>query len=281
MLALCIQVKEILHQERSPYQDILVFESTNHGNVLVLDGIIQCTERDECAYQEVITHTPLNCHPNPKKVLVIGGGDGGVLREVVKHDVVEEVVLCEIDEAVIRVCQKYLPSMAVGFKHPKVRVHIGDGFKYMAENQATFDVIITDSSDAVGPAAVLYQVEYYQLLKASLAPQGIICNLVDSVWANEPLIRRVLTFLKDEYPSVGVATAYTPTYVTGQLSFIVASKQPNQNLAVPVRKWTQAQERRLCQYYGAEVHESSFIHPNFMRQLISECLSETSKVDHL
>ncbi|KAJ1656525.1 putrescine aminopropyltransferase [Dispira simplex] len=99
--ALCIQVKEILHQERSPYQDILVFESTNHGNVLVLDGIIQCTERDECAYQEVITHTPLNCHPNPQKVLVIGGGDGGVLREVVKHDVVEEVVLCEIDEVSI------------------------------------------------------------------------------------------------------------------------------------------------------------------------------------
>ncbi|KAJ1961793.1 putrescine aminopropyltransferase, partial [Dimargaris xerosporica] len=170
-------VKEVLHQEKTPYQDILVFESTNHGNVLVLDGIIQCTERDEFVYQETITHVPLFAHPNPKKVLVIGGGDGGVLREIVKHDLVEEVVLCEIDEAVIRVCKKYLPAMAVGFKHPKVKVHVGDGFEYMKRNTDTFDVIITDSNDCIGPAAVLYQTSYYKLLHSALTETGMICNL--------------------------------------------------------------------------------------------------------
>jgi spermidine synthase len=138
-----LKVKEIISVEKSKYQDVLVFESANYGNVLVLDGVIQATERDEFAYhpiwlwringryQEMITHLAMNSHPNPEKVLVIGGGDGGVLREVVKHSCVKEAVLCDIDEAVIRLSKKYLPSMAVGFQHPAVKVHIGDGFEFL------------------------------------------------------------------------------------------------------------------------------------------------------
>lgn len=116
----------------------------------------------------MITHLAMNSHPNPKKVLVIGGGDGGVLREVVKHDTVELATLCDIDEAVIRLSKKYLPSMSVGFEHPNVKVHIGDGFKFLEEYKNEFDVIITDSSDPDGPAEALFQKPYFELLHGAL-----------------------------------------------------------------------------------------------------------------
>ena len=169
-----LKVNRVLHHEKSKYQDVLVFESSNHGNVLVLDNVIQVTERDEFAYQEMITHLALNSHPDPKRVLVIGGGDGGVLREVVKHSCVEEAILCDIDEAVPRLSKEYLPGLAEGLVHPKSTVHIGDGFKFLNDYQNSFDVIITDSSDPDGPAEVLFGKSYYQLLYNALRPGGVI-----------------------------------------------------------------------------------------------------------
>lgn len=194
-----LKVEKVLHHEKSLYQDVLIFKSTDHGNVLVLDNVIQCTERDEFSYQEMITHLAMNSHPNPKKVLVIGGGDGGVLREVVKHDVVEEAILCDIDEvssipiripktlrlirlltailpsqAVIRLSKQFLPHMSAGFEHPKVKVHVGDGFKFLEDFKNTFDVIITDSSDPEGPAESLFQKPYFQLLHDALREGGVI-----------------------------------------------------------------------------------------------------------
>ena len=178
-----LQVKEILFVEKSKYQDVLVFQSLSYGNVLVLDGVIQATERDEFAYQEMITHLPMNAHPNPKKILVIGGGDGGVLREIVKHDI-DQVTLVEIDEVVVKVAKKFLPAMAAGFTHPKVKLVIGDGFEYLSNNKSTYDVIITDSSgknvnltvDPVGPAEALFTSSFYDLMRQSLLPGGIICT---------------------------------------------------------------------------------------------------------
>lgn len=172
--AMTLKVNQIVHHEKSLYQDVLIFESSDYGMVLVLDNVIQCTERDEFAYQEMITHLGMMSHPNPKKVLVIGGGDGGVLREVVKHECVEEAVLCDIDEAVIRLSKKYLPSMSVGYQHPKVKVHVGDGFKFLDDYKNEFDVIITDSSDPEGPAEALFQKPYFELLKGALREGGII-----------------------------------------------------------------------------------------------------------
>jgi spermidine synthase len=122
----------------------------------------------------MITHLAMNSHPNPKSVLVIGGGDGGVLREVVKHDTVETAILCDIDEAVIRVSKKYLPGMSIGFQHPSVQTHIGDGFKFLADRKNEFDVIITDSSDPEGPAETLFQKPYFELLFGALKEGGVI-----------------------------------------------------------------------------------------------------------
>lgn len=172
--AMNLKVNQILHHEKSKYQDVLVFESSDYGNVLVLDNVIQCTERDEFSYQEMITHLAMNSHPDPKKVLVIGGGDGGVLREVVKHESVEEAVLCDIDEAVIRLSKKYLPGMSVSYQHPKVKTHIGDGFEFLKAKKNEFDVIITDSSDPEGPAESLFQKPYFELLRDALRDGGVI-----------------------------------------------------------------------------------------------------------
>ncbi|KAJ5985944.1 hypothetical protein N7522_013140 [Penicillium canescens] len=172
--AMSLKVNQIIHHEKSKYQDVLVFESSDYGTVLVLDNVIQCTERDEFSYQEMITHLAMNSHPNPEKVLVIGGGDGGVLREVVKHASVKEATLCDIDEAVIRVSKKYLPGMAIGFQHPNAHTHVGDGFEFLKNRQNEFDVIITDSSDPEGPAESLFQKPYFELLKSALREGGVI-----------------------------------------------------------------------------------------------------------
>ena len=172
--AMSLKVNQILHHEKSKYQDVLVFESSDYGTVLVLDNVIQCTERDEFSYQEMITHLAMNAHPNPKKVLVIGGGDGGVLREVVKHESVEEATLCDIDEAVIRVSKKYLPGMSIGFQHPNAKTHVGDGFEFLKNRQNEFDVIITDSSDPEGPAENLFKKSYFELLRDALREGGVI-----------------------------------------------------------------------------------------------------------
>jgi spermidine synthase len=184
-------MNQIVHHEKSLYQDVLIFESSDYGMVLVLDNVIQCTERDEFSYQEMITHLGMFSHPNPKKVLVIGGGDGGVLREVVKHDCVEEAVLCDIDEAVIRLSKKYLPGMSVGYQHPNVKVHVGDGFKFLDDYKNEFDVIITDSSDPEGPAEALFQKPYFELLKGALREGGIITTQgCKPLLLRSPLARR-------------------------------------------------------------------------------------------
>uniref|UniRef100_A0ACB8EFP2 Uncharacterized protein n=1 Tax=Sphaerodactylus townsendi TaxID=933632 RepID=A0ACB8EFP2_9SAUR len=163
--ALSLQVDQILHHRRSPFQEILVFRSKTYGNVLVLDGVIQCTERDEFSYQEMIANLPLCSHRNPRKVLIIGGGDGGVLREVVKHPSVESVIQCEIDEDVIEASKKYLPGMAVG------------------------------------PAESLFKESYYQLMKTALKEDGILCCQGECQWLHLDLIKEMRQFCKSLFPS--------------------------------------------------------------------------------
>jgi len=222
--AMTLQVEEVLYHQRSDFQDILVFKSTSYGTVLVLDGLIQVTERDEFAYQEMIAHLPLFAHPNPKKVLVIGGGDGGVLREIAKHEGVEEIVICEIDKDVIEVSKKFLPTLACGYDDPRVSVKIMDGAKFMDENKNSFDVIITDSSDPVGPAAVLFETPFYMGMFKSLRDGGIVCTQGECMWLHLDLIKPLMDSIKTFYTNVSFAYSCVPSYPSGQLGFILASK---------------------------------------------------------
>lgn len=261
-----LRVRRILHTEQSKYQDVLVFESTDYGNVLVLDGVIQATERDEFSYQEMIAHLPLASHPNPERVLVIGGGDGGVLREVVKHDSVKEAVLCDIDEAVPRVSKQYLPNMAVGLTHAKSTVHIGDGFAYLQqpENKGSFDVIITDSSDPVGPAEALFQPPFFKLLKEALKPGGHISTQGECQWIHLPLIRELRQSTKELFPVAEYAFTTIPTYPCGQIGFIVCSLDAQRDIRSPLR------EVPNCRYYNARTHVASFVLPEFARAVVED-----------
>lgn len=262
--AMTLKVNKILHVEKSAYQDVLVFESETYGNVLILDGVIQCTERDEFSYQEMIAHIPLASHPNPKKVLVIGGGDGGVVREVLKHETVEQVVLCDIDEAVVRVSKQYLPHMSALLESPRVKVFIGDGFKFLAENTSTYDVIITDSSDPVGPAAALFEKPYFQLLHDALTPGGNISTQAECLWLHLQLIEELRRTTLDVFETAEYAFTTIPTYPSGQIGFLVCSTAPNRDLKTALRTIPNTR------YYNSDVHQAAFVLPEFGRSVIEQ-----------
>jgi len=260
--AFAIKVDEVLVSTRSKYQDVLVFKSKEYGNVLVLDGVIQCTAKDEFAYQEMLSHLPLNCHPNPKHVLIIGGGDGGVAREVAKHPNVESITQCEIDEEVINVSKRYLPYMACGFDSPKMNLHVGDGFAFMEAHKNEFDVIISDTSDPVGPAERLFSEEYYKLMHAALKDDGILAVQGESMWLHLKLIRGLIDFTSNLYAKAAYATGYVPSYPCGQIGYLLASKNPETDFAVPVRDLTEEQmEEMELKYYTPDMHRAAFILP--------------------
>jgi len=269
--AMTLKVSTVLHHEKSKYQDVLIFESTDYGTVLVLDNVIQCTERDEFAYQEMIAHLAMNSHPDPKKVLVIGGGDGGVLREVIKHKMVEEAILCDIDEAVIRLSKKYLPGMAVGFQHEAVKVIVGDGFEFLKQHKNEFDVIITDSSDPDGPAESLFQKPYFELLFAALRDGGVITTQgSENQWLHVDLIKRLKTACKEVFPVAEYAYTTIPTYPSGQIGFMVCCKDATRDVSKPLRAWPRKEEEELCRYYSKEIHEASFVLPTFARKALRD-----------
>jgi len=266
--AMSLKVNKVLDHHRSLYQDVLVFESANHGNVLVLDGVIQVTERDEFSYQEMLAHIPLYAHPDPKRVLVIGGGDGGVLREVAKHPSVEEIVICEIDKDVIDASKKYLPSLAKGYDDPRVTVHIMDGSKFMDANKDSFDVIITDSSDPVGPASVLFETPFYNAMHSSLRDGGIVCTQGECMWLHVHLIRPLIKSISQTYTNVGYAYTSIPTYPSGQIGFIVATKG-NRAFSTPARM-PEDEVLKELRYYTSELHTASFVLPAFAKRAIFE-----------
>ncbi|CAB9499307.1 Polyamine aminopropyltransferase [Seminavis robusta] len=266
--AMSLKINKVLDHHRSKYQDVLVFESEKHGNVLVLDGVIQVTERDEFSYQEMIAHIPLFAHPDPKRVLVIGGGDGGVLREIARHSGVEEIVICELDQGVIDVSKKYLPSLAKGYDDPRVTVHVMDGAVFMEQNQNYFDVIITDSSDPIGPANVLFETPFYKAMHSALREGGIVCTQGECMWLHVDLIQPLVKSIGSIYTSVGYAYTTIPTYPSGQIGFIIGTKGRGE-CSTPSRNPTPEVQKEL-RYYTPELHKASFVLPAFARRAIFE-----------
>jgi len=263
--AMSLQVTEVLYSGRSAFQDLLVFTNPTYGTVLVLDGVIQVTTRDEFAYQEMIAHLPLYAHPAPVDVLVIGGGDGGVLREVLKHPSVARAVLVEIDAAVVEVSKRYLPALAAGFDDPRVEVVIADGAAYMKDHVDAYDVIITDSSDPIGPAEVLFQPPFYAAMARSLRAGGLACCQGECMWLHLALIRPLLAACRRVFPTVGYAYTAVPTYPSGQIGFVVCAKDAGAALATPRRTPSAAVQGRL-RYYSPAVHAAAFVLPEFARR---------------
>ncbi|EGV65646.1 Spermine synthase [Yamadazyma tenuis] len=272
--AFSLKIKRILHHAQSEFQDILIFESETFGNVLVLNGIVQCTEKDEFVYQELISHVPLMSHPAPKNVLVIGGGDCGVVREVAKHiklGFVDNVTMVEIDDMVINLSRKYLPNMALPelFENEKVNFVIDDGFKFLKENTNKYDVIITDSSDPEGPAEEFFQTNYFRLLQSSLTPGGIvIMQSSENIWLNLDYLKQLKNKAETVFKNVKYTQCYMPSYTSGQLGLLVATDDEEKDLTRPLR--TADNERELFRYYGAKIHESSFVLPTWVASELSQ-----------
>lgn len=234
---------------------------------MVLDGVIQCTSRDEFSYQEMISFLPLCCHPNPEKVLIVGGGDGGVAREVVKHPLVKEVHQVEIDDRVVEVSKKFLPAMACGFDNEKLKLTIGDGFEYMKNHKKQFDVIITDSSDPVGPAASLFQESYYGLLKEALRDGGVVCSQGGSFWLDSDYVKKTMTGCALHFPKVAYAVTSVPSYPCGHIGFVIASLDGSRQLEEPVKKFENAEIDSLnLKYYSSKIHRAAFTLPRWIEK---------------
>ncbi|KMT07280.1 hypothetical protein BVRB_6g149100 [Beta vulgaris subsp. vulgaris] len=270
-----LKVEKILFQGKSKYQDVIVFQSSTYGKVLVLDGVIQLTERDECAYQEMITHLPLCSIPNPKKVLVIGGGDGGVLREVARHSSVEHIDICEIDEMVVTVSKDYFPEVAVGYDDSRVKLHIGDGVAFLKEAQeGTYDAIIVDSSDPIGPAKELFEKPFFQSIARALRPGGVVCTQAESIWLHMHIIEDIVSNCREIFKgSVNYAWTTVPTYPSGVIGFMLCSTEgPQVDFKHPVNPIDKIEntenEARPLKFYNSELHSAAFCLPSFAKKVI-------------
>ena len=248
-----------------------------------LPGVIQCTDRDEFSYQEMITHLPVCALPHtPKKALVVGGGDGGVLRELSRYESLEEIHIAEIDGMVIDVSKKYFPKMAVGFSDPRVSVHVCDGIKFVQDaEENTYDVIVVDSSDPVGPAEVLFQEPFFQYMHRALKPGGIVCTQAESQWYHLEIIKSLAAMCKKVFVGGTVQYAYTtiPTYPSGQIGFMVCTKAGGEggdnDPRVAKRDVGSANKDALggLKYYNRDLHAAAFTLPTFAREALKDSLS--------
>ncbi len=251
-LGLALKVDQVLHHEQTPFQELHVIECGPLGRVMLLDGIIQVSQFDEAGYHEMLVHVPLLTHPAPSRVLIIGGGDGGTLREVLKHPTVRQVELCEIDGRVVEAARRFFPDLAVGFGDPRLSLTIGDGVAFLKEAHEPYDAILIDSSDPDGPARGLFGEAFYQSVKKALAPGGVAAALAESYFLFPELIRDTFAVLEGIFPHVCYYTAQVPTYTSGLMGFALLTTHayplsPPDPMRVgeltPLRYYTEAAHR--------------------------------------
>ncbi|MGE5551336.1 MAG: polyamine aminopropyltransferase [Bacteroidota bacterium] len=263
-LALSCLVKRTIHAEKTPYQELAIIETEQYGRMLVLDGMVMVTEADEFVYHEMIAHVPLAIHPSPRHVLVIGGGDGGTVREVLKHATVERVVLAEIDARVVETAREFLPTLSAGFGDPRLVMAIGDGVEHVRRHQGVYDVILVDSTEPIGPAAGLFGAEFFKMAAAALKPGGLLVAQTESPFVNGDLIGRAHASLGEAFPFRWLYLASIPTYPSGLWSFTLAAERE-----VPYLE-PRALPGLTCKYYSREVHRAAFALPPFVADLLKE-----------
>ncbi len=259
-----VEVEKQVESFSSSFEKIDVYTTKHCGNMLVLDGAIQLTQWDNAAYHEMIAHVPLLNHPHPKRVLIIGGGDGGTLSEVLKHQDVAKVTLCEIDGEVIRVSQKYFPEFSKSFSDPRIRAVIDDGAAFIQQYHDYFDIIIVDASDPEGPACVLYSEEFYTDIFNALTADGIVVAQGESPFFHRDLIKEWHIRNKKLFKHAAYYYALVPTYPSGVIGFMYASK----SFAPDHHKFLDSKQLpENLHYYTPELHDASFILPAFINSI--------------
>ena len=261
--AIGIHTKAILHAEKSPYQSIAIHETVGHGRLLTLDDMVMVTELDEFVYHDLLTHVPLCVHPNPREVLVVGGGDGGSVREVLKHASVERVVQCEIDERVTRVCQEYIPSVAGFLDDPRVELVFADAAAYVKDNPRRFDAILVDSSEPIGPAAALFKPEFLADLAAALRPEGVISCQAESPFYAPEVVRELFASARGSFAEVHGYYGIVPTYPGGGWVFCMASQS-----RTPEQVALERAAALDTRYYSPAIATGAFCLPAFVAELV-------------
>jgi len=262
-----IKITKSLEKVKSKFQEIEVVDSDAFGKILLINGIIMVTESDEFCYHEMIAHVPLCVHPKAQKVLVIGGGDGGTVREILKHDNIKEIEICEIDEKVIEVSKKHFPYLANSFDDPKVKIFCEDGNKFIKAHKNEYDIIIVDSSDPIGPAEVLFRREFYEAMYQALKHDGIVVTQAESFFYHRKIIKSLFSFIKKIYPISEYYYTLVPTYPSGVIGFMFCSKKYH-----PINDFNETEALKLTdlKYYNKEVHKASFALPNFVYHIFEQ-----------
>ena len=263
-LKLSMRVKDILHSEKTPYQELLIADTHQYGHVLMLDGAFQLTERDEFTYSEMMAHVPLCAHDNPENVLIIGGGDGAIMREVLRHECVKKCTLIDIDERVIESSKKYLPFAGCSFSDSRADVKCMDAMKYIRETSERYDVVIIDSTDPVDFAAGLFQSGFYADVKRVMNPNAFLSELTESPFTDTKLMCQAIREMRKVFPLVRMYWGVVPTYPSGMWTYGLSCMNENAKPSEPVRNV------KGTRYYTNEIHKASFILPPFLEDMIRE-----------
>ena len=267
-IKLSFKVDKQLFSGESRYQRIDIFESEEFGRFLTLDGIMMLTEKDEFIYHEMITHIAFAVNPKIKKILVIGAGDGGVVRELVKYKHIEHIDLVEIDEMVVEVCKKYMTTTSVALNNDKLTIFYQDGLKFIRKCQQKYDLIIVDSTDPLGPGEVLFTREFYGNCAKALTDEGILLNQHESPFyeLDAAAMQRTHKRIAEEFPIGMVYQAHIPTYPSGHWLFGFASKtlHPLKNLKADI--WNDFGIK--TKYYNTDLHSGCFALPNYVKEML-------------
>ncbi len=268
-----VRVRRTLEVKKTTYQNLAVLETVDFGRMLVLDGYIQTTDADEFIYHEMIAHVPMFSHPKPERVLVIGGGDGGVVREVLRHESVKRVDHVEIDEAVTEAARRWFPALSSALSDPRVDQHFTDGVEFIRrtahDHGQVYDVILVDSTDPLGPAVGLFGPVFYRNCRKALRPGGILTVQSESPWFTRQAMLRSYHGIRRAFPLVRLYTAHVPTYSTFSWSFTIATEDRD-----PASIEVRAPLPFPTRYYTPALHQACFVLPAFLEGLLAEPESE-------
>ena len=264
--SLAVRVTRKLAEQQSQFQKIEIYDTESVGRMLVLDNIIQLTESDEFAYHEMFVHVPMNAHPAPESALVIGGGDGGILRELNRYAGLQRIDSCEIDDDVIQLSKQYLPFTACGFDDPRVSVHVADGAEFARNSPGAYDLILVDSTDPIGPAEVLFQRPFFETLSNALKPGGVVVTQCMAIYLHLNMIRNLIDAIRPLFARMQYMNVLVPTYPAGVIGLMVCSS--GADFSKPIRPLDPAIAQNL-KYYTPAIHSGAFALPRFAEQAIA------------
>jgi spermidine synthase len=257
------KARQVIHREQTDFQEVLILDCADFGRVLALDGVVQLTESDEFIYHEMLAHVPLHAHPQPENVLVIGGGDGGTIREVAKHGAVNRIDLVELDHRVVEIARQFLPTVATSFDDPRVSVSHMDGAAFLQQTDRAFEAIIVDCTDPVGPAKGLFSDDFFADVARRLAPDGVFAAQTESLHFHRDFVADVQRRLSSVFGVVDLYTAPLATYAGNWWTFSIASKKHDPRV-----------QARPCEvstrYYFDDVHGHAFLPPSLYRRLVRD-----------